>query len=85
MSFNNQKEFLIPLISTSSADFYPENTLANHSVKLVKPLKLIGQYEVAVTEIILPYEYINVQDGEAFVEIYRIFKNDNQKKEIKFA
>ena len=50
--------FYVTLPSNSSMNFYPDNTLTHFITKLHQPLQLIGTYEVALSEIIFPFNWI---------------------------
>ncbi len=54
--------FYIFLPSTSSANYYSDNTTAKFTTKLQTPLNLIGQWDVALSEIHLPSMWFNVSD-----------------------
>lgn len=48
-------QFFLWLPSNSSMDVFPDNTLTEYRVKLPQPIKLLDDWEVAVTEIQYPH------------------------------
>lgn len=56
-------QFYITLPSDSSMNFYPNNTVAHYTTKLTERVHLDGEYEVALTEIIYPSNWLNFNDG----------------------
>lgn len=57
------EQFFLTLPSTSSLKLYPENTPSNYITHLVKPLHLVGEWEVALTEFHFPQTLFNVTQG----------------------
>lgn len=49
--------FFVTLPSNASMQFYPDNTLSNYVTNLNKIIKLEGKYEVALTEIMYPFNF----------------------------
>ena len=47
----------VTLPSNSSMNFFPNNTLSSFTTKLQHQISLDGLYEVALTEIILPFNW----------------------------
>jgi hypothetical protein len=47
--------FYITLPSDSSADYYPDNTIARFVIKLPERIRLEGEYAVDLAEIIYPH------------------------------
>ncbi|MCG8430855.1 MAG: hypothetical protein MJA29_06765, partial [Candidatus Omnitrophica bacterium] len=60
-------------------NYFPDNTLANFKVKLGKPLKFSGKYEVALVEIIYPHLHLSVEPHEASIMFL-----DSKNKNLKF-
>jgi hypothetical protein len=54
--------FFVTLPSDSSAKYYPNNTVARFVTKLPETIRLQGQYEMALVEIIYPQNWCNVSD-----------------------
>jgi hypothetical protein len=54
--------FFVTLPSDSSAKYYPTNTVARFVTKLSETIRLQGQYEKALVEIIYPHTWYNVSD-----------------------
>jgi hypothetical protein len=54
--------FFVTLPSDSSAQYYPNNTVARFVAKLPETIRLQGQYEMALVEIIYPHNWYNVSD-----------------------
>ena len=50
--------FYVTLPSNSSISHYPDNTLTKFTTKLHQTLQLEGSYEVALSEIMFPYNWI---------------------------
>lgn len=55
--------FFVTLPSDSSAKYYPNNTVARFITKLPETIRLQGQYEMALAEIIYPHAWYNI-DGD---------------------
>jgi hypothetical protein len=49
--------FFVTLPSESSAKYYPNNTVARFVTKLPETIRLQGQYEMALVEIIHPHNW----------------------------
>ena len=64
-------QFSITLPSDSSMKYYPDNTVAKFVTKLPEPIKLEGEYEVGLAEIIYPYTWYNINNinGDFWVAI----------------
>jgi len=64
-------QFYITLPSDSSMKYYPDNTVAKFVTKLPEPIKLEGEYEVGLAEIIYPYTWYNINNinGDFWVAI----------------
>jgi len=51
----NSRRFYITLPSNASISLYPNNTAAQHTIKLPRPISLdVGDWEVALTELSVP-------------------------------
>jgi len=55
--------FYITLPSNSSMRYFPNNTLTKYTTKLHNQLQLEGKYEVALTEIIFPFNWLPTITG----------------------
>lgn len=55
--------FYITLPSDSSATYYPNNTVAHFVTKLPERIRLEGEYEMGLAEIIYPHTWYNVDSG----------------------
>lgn len=53
-------QFYLWLPSNSSMDVFPSNTLAEYRVQLPQSIQLVGDWEVALTEIQYPHNWNNV-------------------------
>ena len=64
-------QFYITLPSDSSMKYYPDNTVAKFVTKLPEPIKLEGEYEVGLAEIIYPRTWYNINNvkGDFWVAI----------------
>jgi hypothetical protein len=54
--------FFVTLPSDSSAKYYPNNTVARFVTKLPETIRLQGQYEMALVEIIYSHNWYNDSD-----------------------
>ena len=54
------------LPSDSSMNTYPDNTVAHYVTKLARPIQLDGDYKAALTELIYPYSFHNIEEDELF-------------------
>jgi hypothetical protein len=61
--------FYLTLPSNSSSKFYPSNTLANYLTRLQAPISLVGEWEVALTELIFPRSWYTYKGGHAEIKI----------------
>jgi hypothetical protein len=61
--------FYITLPSDSSANYYPDNTIARFVTKLPERIRLEGEYEMGLAEIIYPHTWYNVDNED---EKYRV-------------
>ena len=55
--------FYLTLPSDSSAKYYPNNTIARFVTKLPETIRLEGEYEMALAEIIYPQSWFNVDNS----------------------
>jgi len=62
--------FYVTLPSNSSADYYPENTVARYTTKLADKIELESECEVGLAEISFPFEVENVVYGQCYVDLY---------------
>jgi len=62
--------FYVTLPSNSSADYYPENTVARYTTKLADKIELESEWEVGLAEISFPSEVENVVYGQCYVDLY---------------
>ena len=58
------ESFTIELVSSASAQLFPDNTLSSFTNFLPEQLNLEGQWEVAISEISYPSMYQNVTEGK---------------------
>lgn len=56
--------FYVTLPSNSSMTFFPNNTCTHFMTKLQSPIQLDGPHEVALTEVILPYNWSRIIHAE---------------------
>lgn len=56
--------FYLTLPSDSSAAYYPNNTIANYVTKLPGTIHLDGDYEVALSELVYPHTWYNVDNSD---------------------
>lgn len=54
----SEDSFFIDLVSNASMNEYPENSLSKFTNKLICPISLRGEWEVAINEIFYPLEFI---------------------------
>jgi hypothetical protein len=59
--------FYVTLPSNSSQKDFPNNTLTKYTTKLKTPIKLDSQYEVALVEIMYPFNFKLRNDGKIIV------------------
>ena len=63
-------QFYVTLPSTSSTKYFPDNKLSSYTTKLHTPLKLTGEWEVSLVEIIYPRTWYNIS-GDTCTIKYR--------------
>lgn len=56
--------FFITLPSDSSEKYYPDNTVARFVTKLPETIRLQGNYEMALVEIIYPHTWYNIDNSK---------------------
>jgi hypothetical protein len=63
------RHFYVTLPSDSSADYYPNNTVARFVTKLLEHIRLDGDYEMGLSELIYPHSWYNVdnKDGKYWI------------------
>ena len=66
--------FYLSLPSNSSKNYYPDNTLTKFTTKLPTAIALQGEWEVGLAEIILPKNWINVNEGQSFTVHYYLIE-----------
>jgi len=50
-------------------DYYPQNTVAQYTTKLIGQIELDGEWEIRLTEISFPFDVDNVLEGECYFVI----------------
>lgn len=55
---------IIHLPSNSSQRYFPDNELGNYRTKLCNPVNLVGEYEVALSEMLVPKLFYNISSDE---------------------
>ena len=63
-------QFYLWLPSNSSLDVFPENTLAEYRVQLPQTIKLVDEWEVAITEFQYPHTWNNVHNNSHWNRFY---------------
>ena len=58
--------FTVELVSNASFDCYPNNTLSSFTNFLPEQINLVGEWEVAITELSYPSLYQNITEGKFF-------------------
>jgi hypothetical protein len=56
--------FYVTLSSDSSANYFPNNTVARFITKLRERICLEGEYEIGLVEIIYPHTWYNVDNKD---------------------
>lgn len=66
--------FYVTLPSDSSAEYYPNNTVARFVTKLPERIRLEGDYEMGLAEIIYPHSWYNVDntDGRYWIAAVKV-------------
>ena len=73
-------QFLMVLPSNSSAKYFPENTTSSFNTKLPLRVKLEGQWEVSLSEIQFPYNFLHIRDKEGITFHYYGYIADSNAK-----
>jgi hypothetical protein len=71
--------FYVTLPSNSSMHYFPNNTCSNFVTKLKIPIQLEGSYEVALTEVTLPFNWSAIIDGGIIVRNSKTREIENIK------
>lgn len=58
-----RSSFYITLPSNSSIGYYPNNTVTNYITQLSHPIRLEGEWEVAVVEVIYPCTFLTLTES----------------------
>lgn len=74
MSSKNE-HFFISLPSNSSMALYPENTISQYITHLPNEVCLEGVWEVGLSEIILPNQFLDFEEEESVFYCYNLFKS----------
>ena len=61
--------FYMTLPSNSSLNFFPENTMADYTTKLMTPVELDGQWELAMTEISYHRSWFTVPKDGVYIKV----------------
>ena len=59
---SSSTQFYVTLPSNASLSLYPNNTLSSYTTRLVDQINLMGNWEVAITEIHYPFSWYNITD-----------------------
>jgi len=73
------RRFYLTLLSNSSVNYYPSNTVAQYTTKLPQVMELEGDWEVALAEISVPFPLPNVTRDTHFFTL-RSTNNDETHK-----
>ena len=74
-------QFYVILPSTSSSQLFPDNKLSSFTTNLHTPLRLNGDWEVALVEINYPRTWYNVSGDTC--KVYYRREDDDQMKSVK--
>ncbi len=69
-------QFYVTLPSTSSFKYFPENKISSYTTRLHAPLRLKGEWEVALVEINYPRTWYNISGDTC--KIYYQGKHDQE-------
>jgi hypothetical protein len=77
--------FYLTHLSDSSAVFYPNNEIARYVIKLPERIRLEGDYEVGLSELVYPHTWYNVdnRDKNNWIGTLGVATNKVTKTEIK--
>ena len=69
----SRNEFVLShVLSNSSMDAFPENTLTQYVTKLPDRFDLLGEWEVGLSEILYPISWYNVSKEDVQLEMYHV-------------
>jgi len=71
-----EEQFLMVLPSNSSMDYFPENTTTSFITELPHAVHLHGEWEVALSEIQFPCNFLHVRHGENMLKFVDIKHGD---------
>ena len=71
------ESFTLELVSSASAQPFPDNTLSSFTNFLPEQMNLEGQWEVAISKLSYPSMYQNVTDGK-FMFFDQKFSNSSE-------
>jgi hypothetical protein len=74
--------FYITLPSDSSANYYPDNTIARFVTKLPERIRLEGEYEMGLAEIIYPHTWYNVDNEDKKYWVAAIGSGSNRMQTV---
>jgi hypothetical protein len=74
--------FYITLPSDSSANYYPDNTIARFVTKLPERIRLEGEYEMGLAEIIYPHTWYNVDNEDKKYWVAAISSDSNRMQTV---
>ena len=74
-------QFYVTLPNTSSSQFFPDNKLSSFTTNLHTPLRLNGDWEVALVEINYPRTWYNVSGDTC--KVYYTSTHDQELKSVK--
>lgn len=66
-----QDQFFLHLPSNSSDDFYPNNTKAEFTTRLLHNVELSGNWECGISEILFDKRWLNVPEDEKWRIVFR--------------
>src|SRR5437870_4528740 len=66
--------FYLTLPSNSSMEYYPNNTLTNYTTKLADEVSLRGEWEVGLSEIIFPKNWLNLPENQTLEVVLNTIK-----------
>lgn len=72
---NRAEHFFLSLPSNSSMTLYPENTVSQYTTHLPREISLTGEWEVGLSEIILPNQFLDFEEEESIFYCYNLFKS----------
>lgn len=78
-----EEEFYMILPSNSSMRYFPENKTTCFTTELPQRVELHGRWEVALTEIQFPCNFLHIRNNEGLIRFVDIDKRDKSLKAIK--